>query len=108
MASFMLISLPLLPPIQLEATGLKVCSTNKQYMPQVWRVRPGDILTVTLHNQLSDETNLHFHGLNVSPLDNGDNVFLHIAPGQTFTYEIKIPERASRAILVSPAHAWRR
>jgi len=66
---------------------------NGQYMPPIWRVRAGDILTVTLHNQLPDETNLHFHGLDVSPLNNGDNVFLHIAPGQTFTYQIKIPER---------------
>lgn len=66
---------------------------NGQYMPPLWRLRAGDALTVTLHNKLSEETNLHFHGLNVSPLNNGDNVFLHIAPGQTFTYEIKIPER---------------
>ena len=50
-------------------------------------------MTVTLHNQLADETNLHFHGLNVSPLNNGDNVFLHVNPKQTFTYQIKIPER---------------
>jgi FtsP/CotA-like multicopper oxidase with cupredoxin domain len=66
---------------------------NGQYMPPLWRLRAGDILTVTLHNQLSEETNLHFHGLNVSPLNNGDNVFLHIAPKQIFTYEIKIPQR---------------
>jgi suppressor of ftsI len=66
---------------------------NGQYLPAVWRVRAGDTLTVTLHNQLVQETNLHFHGLDVSPLNNGDNVFLHIAPGQTFTYEVKIPEK---------------
>jgi len=66
---------------------------NGQYMPPVWRLRAGDILTVALHNQLSDATNLHFHGLGVSPLNNGDNVFLHIAPGQTFTYQITIPEK---------------
>jgi FtsP/CotA-like multicopper oxidase with cupredoxin domain len=48
---------------------------------------------VTLHNQLSEGTNLHFHGLGVSPLNNGDNVFIHIAPNQTFTYQIKIPEK---------------
>jgi FtsP/CotA-like multicopper oxidase with cupredoxin domain len=29
-------------------------------MPPVWRLRAGDILTVTLHNQLAEETNLHF------------------------------------------------
>jgi suppressor of ftsI len=66
---------------------------NGQYMPPLWRLRAGDTLTVTLHNQLPEETNLHFHGLDVSPLNNGDNVFLHIAPGKAFTYEIKIPEK---------------
>ena len=66
---------------------------NQQYMPPLWRVRAGDTLTVTLHNQLPAETNLHFHGLGVSPLNNGDNVFLHISPGQTFTYQVKIPEK---------------
>jgi FtsP/CotA-like multicopper oxidase with cupredoxin domain len=66
---------------------------NGQYMPALWRLRAGDVLSVTLHNQLTEETNLHFHGLGVSPLKNGDNVFLHIEPGQTFTYQIKIPER---------------
>ena len=66
---------------------------NGRYMPPLWRVHAGDIVTVTLHNHLPQETNLHFHGLGVSPLNNGDNVFLHIAPGQTFTYEIKIPEK---------------
>ena len=66
---------------------------NGQYVPPLWRVRAGDILTVTLHNQLAEETNLHFHGLCVSPLNNGDNVFLHINPGQKFTYQVAIPEK---------------
>jgi suppressor of ftsI len=66
---------------------------NGAYLPQVWRVRPGDTLTVTLHNRLSEETNLHFHGLDVSPLRNGDNVFLHVRPGESFQYQIKIPQK---------------
>ena len=66
---------------------------NEKYMPPVWRVRPGDTLTVTLHNRLSEATNLHFHGLAVSPLKNGDNVFLDISPSATFTYKIRIPEK---------------
>jgi FtsP/CotA-like multicopper oxidase with cupredoxin domain len=64
---------------------------NGQYIPPVWRLHSGDKLTVTLHNRLSEDTNLHFHGLGVSPLKNGDNVFLHIHPGETFTYDIQIP-----------------
>jgi FtsP/CotA-like multicopper oxidase with cupredoxin domain len=66
---------------------------NGQYMPPVWRLRSGDRLSVTLHNRLSEETNLHFHGIGASPLNNGDNVFVHVAPGETFTYEIRIPEK---------------
>ena len=66
---------------------------NGAYMPPVWRVHLGDTVTVTLHNRLSEPTNLHFHGLGVSPLGNGDNVFLHVRPGETFTYQIKIPEK---------------
>jgi FtsP/CotA-like multicopper oxidase with cupredoxin domain len=66
---------------------------NGKYTPEVWRLHAGDILTVVLHNQLSEETTLHFHGLNASPSNNGDNVFLHISPNEMFTYQIKIPEK---------------
>jgi suppressor of ftsI len=66
---------------------------NGQYIPPVWRVRLGDTLTITLHNRLSEPTNLHFHGLDVSPLGNGDNIFLHIRPGENFTYQITIPDK---------------
>ena len=30
-------------------------------------VKPGDTMRVTLVNHLSEDTNLHFHGLHVSP-----------------------------------------
>lgn len=59
----------------------------------MWRLHSGDTLTVSLHNKLPEETNLHFHGIDVSPLRNGDNVFVHIPSGESFTYEIKIPEK---------------
>lgn len=36
-------------------------------------------------------TNLHTHGLHVSPAGNSDNVLVAIAPGEEFFYEIKIP-----------------
>lgn len=57
------------------------------------RLRPGDTLRVDLVNNIGDGiTNLHVHGLHVSPLGNGDNVFLHIENGETFSYEFKLPE----------------
>jgi len=45
-------------------------------------------------NQLGafNTTNLHVHGLHVSPAGNSDNVLLEIGPGQTFQYEIKVPK----------------
>lgn len=55
-------------------------------------VKPGDLLQVTLDNQLIATTNLHVHGLHVSPDGNSDNVFLSIEPGDSFDYEYRIPE----------------
>ncbi len=56
------------------------------------RVRQGDQLEVALVNNLGgDETNLHVHGMHVSPKDNSDNIFVHVANGQTFNYSYAIP-----------------
>jgi FtsP/CotA-like multicopper oxidase with cupredoxin domain len=73
-----------------------------------WELRGGDVLTVDLRNRLPElphqpmmqmdrphewtTTNLHTHGLHVSPSGNGDNVFLEIAPGDRFHYRIPVPE----------------
>ena len=48
-------------------------------------------LQVRFTNRLAEPTNLHFHGLHVSPTDNHDNVFVAVQPGQTFTYELTVP-----------------
>ncbi|MEO7147523.1 MAG: multicopper oxidase family protein, partial [Terrimesophilobacter sp.] len=55
-------------------------------------LRPGDLLQVTLDNQLSETTNLHVHGLHVSPEGNSDNVLLAIEPGTSFDYEYRLPQ----------------
>ncbi len=56
------------------------------------RLRPGDTLRVELVNRLEQNTNLHVHGLHVSPEGNGDNVFLAIEPGRSQHYEYRLPE----------------
>lgn len=56
-----------------------------------WRLRPGDLLQVRLVNRLDAATNLHTHGLHVSPQGNGDNPFLRIEPGGSFDYEFQLP-----------------
>jgi FtsP/CotA-like multicopper oxidase with cupredoxin domain len=55
-------------------------------------VRPGDTIDLTLDNRLDAHTNIHFHGLHVSPVDNGDNIFLSVEPGERFGYSLAIPE----------------
>lgn len=56
------------------------------------RVRPGDRLRIGLINHLGgQDTNLHAHGLHVSPRGNSDNVFIHVANGERFDYEYLIP-----------------
>lgn len=55
------------------------------------RLKPGDALRVDLTNRLDESTNLHVHGLHVSPEGNGDNVFIDLPPGETFRYEYRLP-----------------
>jgi L-ascorbate oxidase len=68
------------------------------------RVVPGQKLTISLDNQLEpctnaqrsqhscfNETNLHTHGMWVSPSGHSDNVFISIHPGEKFRYEYQIP-----------------
>ena len=73
-------------------------------------VTPGDTVRINLDNRLPQDkscdvtepgkmntphcfngTNLHSHGLWVSPTGNSDNVLLKINPGQKFQYEYNIP-----------------
>jgi len=65
---------------------------NGSYIPPMLRCRLGDTLQVTLKNDLRDQpTNLHFHGMSVSPQGNSDNVFIHVHPGEQFDYSVHVP-----------------
>jgi FtsP/CotA-like multicopper oxidase with cupredoxin domain len=57
------------------------------------RLHPGDRLQVQLVNRLPDPTNLHTHGLHVSPKGNADNTLgVHVQPGESFQYDIQLPD----------------
>lgn len=56
------------------------------------RLRAGDVLKIELVNNLDQATNLHVHGLHVSPEGNGDNVFVSVEPGSSFDYEYNLPQ----------------
>lgn len=55
------------------------------------RVRAGDTLSVSLKNGLADPSNLHVHGLHVSPEGNGDNMFVTVEAGDSFDYQYTLP-----------------
>ncbi|MGC0144835.1 MULTISPECIES: multicopper oxidase family protein [unclassified Pseudactinotalea] len=70
----------------------RVLTYNGTVPGQTWRVRPGDRIEVLLRNELETPTNLHTHGLVVSPRDNGDNPFVSVDPGQSFEYRFDLRE----------------
>src|SRR5215211_5911414 len=69
------------------------------------RLLPGDSLGITLTNQLDETTNLHTHGLHISPAGNSDNVFVHLMPGETFAYEYAIPRDGISGLYI-PGLYW--
>lgn len=91
---------------------------NGQLVGPTLRIKPGDTLDLAFKNRLPVEspdqvahqvhqqmaqahlgtsphsyntTNLHTHGLHVSPTGNSDNVLLAIPPQSQFPYEIRVP-----------------
>ena len=70
------------------------------------QLQPGDRLRIELVNRLSSPTNLHIHGLHVSPQGNSDNPFTHRRAGPVVPLRLP-PARQPPAgrVLVPPAPA---
>jgi suppressor of ftsI len=64
---------------------------NGRYVGPTLYLRPGDTLELKLVNHLAEMTNLHFHGMHVSPTGLSDNIFRMVGPGQTARYLVKLP-----------------
>ena len=54
--------------------------------------KAGDTIRIRFTNNLSQPTNLHYHGLHVTPNGNADNAFLDIPSGESLTYEFTLPK----------------
>ena len=80
-------------PTRIEVGGREasVQAFNGSLPGPTLRVAPGDTIRVAMTNGLEAPTNLHVHGLHVSPEGNGDNPFVSIAPGESFDYEFVLP-----------------
>lgn len=82
-------------------------SYNGRLVGPTLRVKPGDKIKILLVNELAAErwrpdmmntlnsfntTNVHYHGLHVSPNGISDNVLINVGPRQTQEYEVNIPK----------------
>ena len=65
---------------------------------------PGDLVRVKLVDHLDQPTNLHFHGLEVSPSGDADNVFISVAPATGSESAERISETAlsSNGLISTP------
>ena len=63
---------------------------NGSLMGPTLHIKPGERLVVNLVNEV-DQTNIHFHGLHVSPTGSSDNIFRVVEPGETAKYVLDIP-----------------
>ncbi len=64
---------------------------NGDYDAPLIRTRPGGTVSITLDNQMDETTNLHFHGMTVTPLDSGDSIFREVGPHEKGLYRFKLP-----------------
>src|SRR3984893_13053859 len=78
---------------------------NRVYGGPVLRLKPGDVLRLRLINHLPQATNIHFHGLVVSPQGHGDNSMHMVGPGETWDYVIPIPKDHAPGVYWYHTHA---
>ena len=107
-------------PNEVAGCQVKLRSYNGGLTGPTLRARPGDTLYIKMTNALPAEahthsgdhniphgfnsTNLHTHGLHVSPNDKSDNVFREIGPGQSFDYVIEVPKNHAPGTFWYHAH----
>lgn len=105
---------------QRETHTVRTRTYNDRLVGGIIRGRPGDILRVHLKNMIAksehDEpyqqnkpngfniTNLHTHGLHVSPKKSSDNIFLEIGPEESKKYCFDIPSNHTAGTFWYHAH----
>jgi FtsP/CotA-like multicopper oxidase with cupredoxin domain len=77
--------------VEIARAPARAVTYESSYPGPTLDVRAGDTLSVNLINGADTPTNLHTHGLHVSPRSPSDNVLLDIAPGERFGYRYEIP-----------------
>ena len=70
------------------------------FMGPTLRVRPGDTVRIHLRNQLGEPTNLHSHGMYVSPIGISDNVLRTMKAHSNNDFVVELPRS------VDPGTYW--
>ncbi len=65
---------------------------NDSFVGPTLHVNPGDTLKLNLVNKSNQPTNIHYHGLHVSPLGSSDNIFITVPAGGSYQYVVNIPK----------------
>ena len=103
-------------PTRITVAGRSFTSNvfNGQYIPPVLRMQRGDRLELQLINNIGKadvqidgplETNLHYHGMVVTPIAPGDDVFLHVGSGATYDYRWQVPNDHAQGVHWYHPHA---
>lgn len=79
--------------VNLDGEKVDLLAYNGQIPGPRLEVKPGDTVRIRFQNNLTDPTNIHYHGLHISPTGSADNVFRSIANGEKATYEFSIPKQ---------------
>ncbi|MDX6705134.1 MAG: hypothetical protein QOI48_980 [Solirubrobacteraceae bacterium] len=79
---------------------------NGGFVGPTVHARPGDTIKVRFTNDLGGvvPTNIHYHGMHVSPLGNGDNVFVTIEAGKIYESSITLPAKQPTGTFWYHAH----
>ncbi len=101
--------------INVNGTMANLLTYNDSYPAPTIRAKKGDIMKVHFKNSLSmmgtnilghdrDITNLHTHGLHVSPSGNADNMMVMLMPGDIFNYEYDLSKQEAGTLNIYHPH----
>ena len=77
--------------ITVSGSRIEAQPFNGRLIGPTLHVRPGDRIEATIRNATSERTNIHYHGMHVSPRGRSDNVFRVFRPGQTVKSIVDVP-----------------
>lgn len=80
-------------PSVIAGDAAQVASLPGSYLGPIIRARTGDRLRVRLANDLDEPTIIHWHGMRVPAVQDGHTRY-SINPGEEFTYEFEVRDRA--------------